>query len=84
MLAGLGLAVGDGDIAGRSINDTGDGIRLSSPSGGCRIPWGLGMGDAGTAGNVDGDSVARTDSDTQTKHKHVPSDGEAIGGKTNE
>lgn len=67
MLAGLGLAVGEGEIAGRSDIDTGDGIKSpSSVSLECRIPWGLGMGEAGTAGNASADSewpVTRSEHD---------------------
>lgn len=63
MLAGLGLAVregegeGDADVAGLGETDTGGGIRPPSPSADdVMYSWGLGMGDAGTAGNDDGES----------------------------
>lgn len=59
MLAGLGLAVSEGEVAARCPTDTGDGIRPSSPSLDGTYPWGLGMGDAGTAGNAAGDSGRR-------------------------
>lgn len=56
MLAGLGLAVSEGDVAGLGDTDTGGGMRPSSPSLEDTCSWGLGMGDAGTAGNADGDA----------------------------
>lgn len=61
VLAGLGLAVSVGDVAGLGETETGGGIRPASPSlDECTYSWGLGMGDAGTAGNAVGDSEYRT------------------------
>lgn len=59
MLAGLGLAVREGEVAGLIERDTGS-IRPSSPSIDGTYSWGLGMGDAGTAGNAAGDSDRHT------------------------
>lgn len=60
VLAGLGLAVSVGDVAGLGETETGGGIRPASPSlDECTYSWGLGMGDAGTAGNAVGDSAYR-------------------------
>lgn len=58
VLAGLGLAVREGEVAGLMERDTGS-ISPSSASigdGACTYSWGLGMGDAGTAGNAAGDA----------------------------
>lgn len=57
MLAGLGLAVSEGDVAGRGETDTGGGMRPPTPSlDEGMYSRGLGIGDAGTAGNADGES----------------------------
>lgn len=56
VLAGLGLAVREGEVADLIETDTGS-IRPSSPSiDDGTYSWGLGMGDAGTAGNAAGDA----------------------------
>ena len=56
MLAGLGLAVREGEVAGLIERDTGS-MRPSSPSiDDGPYSWGLGMGDAGTAGKAAGDA----------------------------
>lgn len=57
MLAGLGLAVSEGDVAGLGETDTGGGMSPPTPSlDEGTYSRGLGMGDAGTAGNADGES----------------------------
>lgn len=60
VLAGLGLAVREGEVAGLGETDTGS-ISPSSPSiDDGTYSWGLGMGDAGTAGNAAGDADQQT------------------------
>lgn len=56
MLAGLGLAVSEGEDPGRGETETGGGMRPSTPSFDITYACGLGIGDAGTAGNAAGDS----------------------------